>query len=958
MKKYQWRESGKTIVVDSPLTLPKASGYLWNQQMLIQMNCRGYASAMYMQPEPSKYSKGPNVEATTFLQPEQPFYTEHPGRFFYVKDEATGDVYSLPYEPMRKPLDKFEFSAGLHELAWTFEFSEIQVQLTLSLTEDMCVELWQIELTDLSGKERNLSVYPCFTVGYMSWMNQSADFYSELNALVASSVTPYQKVEDYEKNKHLKDKTFLFSNASPTSWCCSFSDFVGEGGLQNPDLLNQSQLLGRQVNYETPIAAMQFQFLLKPLKNKTFKFVFGPAHDLDEINLIKSKTLGSGFEQLIKDYQTSQAQSSWPEISTPDAELNHVLNTWLPRQVQYLADLNRLSTDPQTRNYLQDALGVMYLQPETTRERILFAIAQQGIDGEMPDGILLHQDAELKYINQVPHADHSVWLLLALLAYLRFTNDKQLLSEMVPFHQSAKIASVAEHAELALESLLDNTDERGLSYIEQGDWCDPMNMVGHKGQGVSAWLTMATAVALESYLEIAEDYCLEPNPVQLREYQNTLEIMRCAIRQHFKVGDWFARGITDDGRTFGIEQDSEGKMFLNPQSWALLASVVKDEEIQTLISKVNQHLLTPHGMQMLEPCYTAMVEDIGRVTQKSPGVAENGSVYNHAAAFYAYALFLQQRPEQGLDVLMRMMALDENGGGYDQLPNFIPNYYRGAYHQFPDYAGRSSHLINTGTCAWVYRCFIEELCGIQGRAERVKIVPKLPSDWPELNANVTIRGVSIELSVVRDTNCKVREMTVNGELCEGDEFVLNRKMKHYKVQVTLPKEPLVLPHLAIIMGVSGSGKTSVAKELASRQSLVFVDADDFHSEQAKTWMASGKPLTDEMRKPWLERLHKHLRSMSAMQQGCVLAYSGLREEQRLQFRDLGFRTQFVDLNVEASVLEQRLQVRNGHFFPASLLQSQFQAKEPFSAKENDVIIADGNLSLAQLIEDIEERLTW
>ena len=58
-------------------------GFLWNRRMMIQVTCRGYAVAQFMQPEPAKYAYAPNLEARTFMQPEQPYYAHHPGRFFY-----------------------------------------------------------------------------------------------------------------------------------------------------------------------------------------------------------------------------------------------------------------------------------------------------------------------------------------------------------------------------------------------------------------------------------------------------------------------------------------------------------------------------------------------------------------------------------------------------------------------------------------------------------------------------------------------------------------------------------------------------------------------------------------------------------------------------------------------------------------------------------------------------------
>ena len=98
--------------LQSPTLMPKASAFLWNRRMMIQANCRGYAVAQFMQPEPAKYSYAPNLEAKTFMQPEQPYYAHHPGRFVYIKDEDSGEIFSAPYEPVRASYEHFNFSAG------------------------------------------------------------------------------------------------------------------------------------------------------------------------------------------------------------------------------------------------------------------------------------------------------------------------------------------------------------------------------------------------------------------------------------------------------------------------------------------------------------------------------------------------------------------------------------------------------------------------------------------------------------------------------------------------------------------------------------------------------------------------------------------------------------------------------------------------------------------------------
>ena len=98
----------------------------------------------------------------------------------------------------------------------------------------------------------------------MSWMNQSAHYRPDLGGIVASSVTPYQKVADYFKNKSFKDKTFFLADVAPASWEAKQEAFEGEGGLHNPDGLQQDELSKGDALYETPAAILQFQLQSPP----------------------------------------------------------------------------------------------------------------------------------------------------------------------------------------------------------------------------------------------------------------------------------------------------------------------------------------------------------------------------------------------------------------------------------------------------------------------------------------------------------------------------------------------------------------------------------------------------------------------------------------------------------------------------------------------------------------------
>jgi cellobionic acid phosphorylase len=246
--------NGERFELDNPYDLPRAAGFLWNRKVMIQVTCRGYAIAQFMQPEPARYDHAPNLEAKTFMQPEQPYYAHHPGRFIYVKDEESGLLFSAPHEPVRAKPDRFAFSVGKSEIGWNIEKEGLALVMRLCLSRDDAVELWSVAVRNVSDRPRRLSLYPYFPVGYMSWMNQSAQYRPELNGIVASCVTPYQKVSDYFKNRNFKDKTFFLADQAPTAWEARQEAFEGEGGLHYPSGVLQEELAKGDALYETPAA--------------------------------------------------------------------------------------------------------------------------------------------------------------------------------------------------------------------------------------------------------------------------------------------------------------------------------------------------------------------------------------------------------------------------------------------------------------------------------------------------------------------------------------------------------------------------------------------------------------------------------------------------------------------------------------------------------------------------------
>lgn len=142
----------------------------------------------------------------------------------------------------------------------------------------------------------------------------------------------------------------------------------------------------------------------------------------------------------------------------------------------------------------------------------------------------------------------------------------------------------------------------------------------------------------------------------------------------------------------------------------------------------------------------------------------------------------------------------------------------------------------------------------------------------------------------------------------------------------------------VVMGVSGSGKSTVGAALAQRLRVPFVDADTLHPAANIAKMAAGEPLDDGDRYPWLERVGEWL---AAHRDGAVVSCSALKRKYRDQLRAHCPGVQFLHLSGSAELIGGRLAARTGHFMPVALLRSQLDTLEPLDSDEAGMTVDVG-----------------
>jgi gluconokinase len=159
----------------------------------------------------------------------------------------------------------------------------------------------------------------------------------------------------------------------------------------------------------------------------------------------------------------------------------------------------------------------------------------------------------------------------------------------------------------------------------------------------------------------------------------------------------------------------------------------------------------------------------------------------------------------------------------------------------------------------------------------------------------------------------------------------------------------------IVMGVSGSGKSTIGQALATALGLDFIDGDDLHPSANKEKMAAGHPLDDEDRAPWLEIIAQRIGTELAEGNPVVVACSALKRRYRTQLVSYAPSTVFIHLSGQRDIIAERQTHRNHEYMPNSLLDSQFATLEPLEADERSIVV-DLAQTPADMVRFVKDKL--
>jgi len=716
------------------------------------------------------------------------------GKYLYIRDNESGEVWNPGWLPTRTNLDHYECRHGFGYTRFITQFRGIKLTLTFFIPRDVKHEIWQVKIENQSDRDRDVAI-----ISYLEWCLGGANDYhrefhkkflatqydSEINGLIATKrIWEVAKGERGHWNSAYPYYAFHACNRKLDSYEGAKENFLGNyGQLSNPQGLKYRQLSKTDGAWNDSIASLQVNIELKPGDEEQLAFLVGLEKKQDQIR------------KLVRHYQNNEqinnafhnVKQSWQQyfntltVETPDQSINLLVNKWLKYQAVSGRLWARSAYYQQSgaigfRDQLQDSQIFLPIDPQFTKEQICLHARHQ-----FSDGTVLHwwhpiTDEGLK--NDI--TDNRLWLPFVVINYIRETADYDFLDHSEDYYQSTESGSIFEHCCQALDFSLQQLSNRGIPLIGSGDWNDGLNGVGLEGKGESFWLAHFLFYLLDCFSDIAERYGKDQ---VARRYQETAQELGQRIEKYGWDGAWFMRATKDTGELIGSHTNKAGQVFLNAQSWSVISESVSRAKQAKAMQAVYQHLLKDFGPLLLYPAYQQSDEYIGYLSRYAPGTRENGGVYMHAACWALWAAAKLGHTAEAYTIYNTICPV-KNGMDaehYGCEPYVTPGNIDG-----PDspYYGLGGWTWYTGSAAWLQKVIIDWMLGLRATEKGLIIDPCIPKTWQKFKVKRLFWGSTYLISVENPDGCSggVEQIEVNGEVLQTNRIPLcDQKSCHVKV---------------------------------------------------------------------------------------------------------------------------------------------------------------------------------
>ncbi|MCX5869899.1 MAG: glycosyl transferase [Deltaproteobacteria bacterium] len=724
----------------------------------------------------------------------------------YIRDEESGVFWSPTAMPVREK-SAYRARHGAGYTVFEHNSNGIEQELTVFVPVDenggQPIKLQRLWLTNASSRRRRLSVtyYVELTLGEnreTSQMHVMTNWDDEAQAMLA-----YNRYHP----EYPERVAFVAITPQPDSYGGDRSAFIGRNrSLANPAAMELTRLSQRSGAGLDPCAVLRVSVELSPGERRDITCMLGQAGSVAEAReLVQSFQEDQALEEALE-----QTKAWWNgllstiEVHTPDLAADLLINRWLQYQSLSCRIWGRSAFYQSGgafgfRDQLQDVMAFFYARPELARDQILLAASRQFKEGDVQHW--WHEPGGAGIRSRI--SDDLLWLPYVVAHYVRTTGDVEILQAGVSFlnapvladdqHEVFSIpevtlerATLFEHCRRAVSHGL-TIGPHGLPLMGTGDWNDGMNLVGAGGKGESVWLAWFLCELLQGMVDLSS---LLHQPELSQTYQEERRALIERVEQAGWDGEWYLRGTFDDGTPLGSAANTEARIDSLPQSWAWLSGAADPARADQALESAWHHLVRQdEGLVLLfEPPFDKSEPSPGYIKGYPPGVRENGGQYTHAGLWMAMAMARKGDGERAVQLLRILNPIEHARDAESAWHYGIEPYVVAAdVYRLPGRIGQGGWSWYTGSAAWMYRAWVEEVLGLQVRGEQMRVNPVITATWPGFSLRYR-HGEALYVIQVENPHGRERGVAwveMDGQRLTGGIIPLERVLIEHRVVVRM-----------------------------------------------------------------------------------------------------------------------------------------------------------------------------
>lgn len=709
---------------------------------------------------------------------------DRPGHYVYVRDDDTGEYWSISWQPVGKSLEEANYTCrhGLSYTTYLCNYQGIEAQQTLVIPKEDPVELWDVKLKNTDEKPRHLSIYSYCEFSFHHIDMDNKNFQMSLYAAGSSYENGIIEHDLFYEEFGFQ---YFTMNEEPDGYDCLRDTFIGTYRTENnPVVVERGDCFGSYEKGGNHCGVLQKKVLLNPGEETRLVFLLGEGN----------REAGAQMRTKYQNMETVDAvykelREFWNEklkrlqIRTPNEGMNTLINTWTLYQAEINVMFSRFASFIEVggrtglgyRDTAQDAMTVPHSNPQKCRQRLvelLRGLVSKGYGLHLFQPEWFDPEVEVKpfksptvvptpKMSDVIHgledtcSDDALWLVASIVEYVKETGERSFFDEIISYADGGN-GTVYEHMKRILDFSAEQIGTHGVCKGLRADWNDCLNL----GGGESALVSFLHYWAIQNFLEAAEYLGQDEDVAQ---YTMLLQRVKDTCDRELWDEDWYIRGITKNGRKIGVKEDREGKIHLESNSWAVLSGAADMEKGRRAMDAVDRYLYTPYGIMLNAPAYTVPDDDIGFVTRVYPGVKENGSIFSHPNPWAWAAECKLGRGDRAMKFYDALCPYYQN----DKIEVREAEPY--SYCQFimgKDHTayGRARHPFMTGTGGWAYFSATRYILGIRPQFEQLDMDPCIPADWKEFELQRVWRNATFQIQVKNPDGVMkgIREIYLDG----------------------------------------------------------------------------------------------------------------------------------------------------------------------------------------------------